>query len=314
MNNASIQSLNQSIDWSPIRRAPIRRAPIRIIKSINQSINQRRFSYEYSINQSIDQSSDDSINQSTNRHYQLIWKRYILINRSIGHCNKPNTRKDEFGHERLNLLQEKTNSDMRGWTFSKKKKHTSNIPEFVPVSDVETSNRSSKQRDYASSDCSDRCRCKSPELSLSWSAEWFPGNKKTTHRICRNKRPGRLIFEARKNIPKSLNRTFRFCVVPPLKNHSSKPIGFVYSPLWKINHHKPSVFCTPPFEKSPIKTHRFHKLPLWKITHQNPLVSSTPPFEKSSITIHRFCVLPPLENHCFWWRLFRDGRLFRQIR
>ena len=38
---------------------------------------------------------------------------------------------------------------------------------------------------------------------------------------------------------------------PPLKNHPSKPIGFVYSPLWKIIHQNPSVSCTPP---------------LWKIT------------------------------------------------
>ena len=73
-------------------------------------------------------------------------------------------------------------------------------------------------------------------------------------RICRNKRPGRLIFRSNK-------KTFQ---------NPSKPIGFMYSPLWKIIHQKPSVLCTPPFEKSPIKS-------------------------------HRFCVLPPLKNHCFWW-------------
>ena len=48
----------------------------------------------------------------------------------------------------------------------------------------------------------------------------------------------------------SLIRTHRFCVLPPLKNHPSKVIGFMYSPLWKITHQNPSVLCTPPFEKS----------------------------------------------------------------
>ena len=115
------------------------------------------------------------------------------------------------------------------------------------------------------------------------------------YRICRNKRPGRLIFRSKKKFP--------------------KPIGFVYSPLWKITHPNPSVLCTPP---------------LWKITHPNPSVLCTPPFGKSSIQTHRFCVLPPLENHpskaigfvysplwkitVFGGRLFRSGRLFWQIR
>ena len=58
--------------------------------------------------------------------------------------------------------------------------------------------------------------------------------KEIKHRICRNKRPGRLIFRSNKN-------TFQ---IPP------NPIGFVYSPLWKITHQDPSVLCTPPFEKS----------------------------------------------------------------
>ena len=100
-----------------------------------------------------------------------------------------------------------------------------------------------------------------------------------------------------------------------MKNHPSKPIGFVYSPLWKITHQKPSVLCTPPFEKSPIKAHWFCVLPplknhpskpigfmyspLWKITHQSPSVLYTPPFEKSPIKAHRFCVLPPLEKSLF---------------
>ena len=69
---------------------------------------------------------------------------------------------------------------------------------------------------------------------------------------------------------KSPIKGHRFCVLPPLKNDPSKPIGFVYSPLWEITHQRPSVLCTPPFEKSPIKA-------------------------------HRFCVLPPLKNPCFWW-------------
>ena len=59
-------------------------------------------------------------------------------------------------------------------------------------------------------------------------------------RICQNKRPGRLIFSS-----KNISKTHRFCVLPPLKNHPSQPIGFMYSPLWK----------------SPIKPHRFYVLP-----------------------------------------------------
>ena len=50
------------------------------------------------------------------------------------------------------------------------------------------------------------------------------------YRICRNKRPERLIFC--KNNKNSKNR--RFCVLPPLKTHPSNPL----------------VLCTPPFEKS----------------------------------------------------------------
>ena len=49
---------------------------------------------------------------------------------------------------------------------------------------------------------------------------------------------------------KSPIKSHRFCVLPPLKNHPSKAIGFVYSPLWKVPHQSPSVLCTPPFEKS----------------------------------------------------------------
>ena len=98
------------------------------------------------------------------------------------------------------------------------------------------------------------------------------------YRICRNKRPGRLIFRSNKktfqnpsvlctpSFEKSLIPTHQFCVLPPLKYHPSQPIGFVYSPLWKITHQKPIGFVYSP---------------LWKITHQKPSVSCTPPFEKS---------------------------------
>ena len=55
-------------------------------------------------------------------------------------------------------------------------------------------------------------------------------SRSNIYRICRNKRPGRLIFRSNKTNSKS----HRFCVLPPLKNHPSTPIGFVYSPLWKI--------------------------------------------------------------------------------
>ena len=135
------------------------------------------------------------------------------------------------------------------------------------------------------------------------------------YRICRNRRLRRLIFRSNKTN----------------SNTHQNPIGFVYSPLWKITHQDPSVLCTFPFEKSPIKI---------------PSVLCTPPFEKSPIKTrrfyvlsplknhpsktHRFCVLPPLKNHPsrpvgfmyspLWkitvssGRLFRGGRLFWQIR
>ena len=131
------------------------------------------------------------------------------------------------------------------------------------------------------------------------------------HRISRNKRSGRLIFRNNKKhskphqnpsappFEKSRINIHRFCVLPPLKNHPSKSIGFVYSSLRKIIHQNPSVPCTPPFEKSRINIHRFCVLPplknhpskpigfvyssLRKIIHQNPSVLCTPPFEKSLI-------------------------------
>ena len=87
--------------------------------------------------------------------------------------------------------------------------------------------------------------------------------------FCRNKRPGRLILRSNKQtspsnpskaiksplisctppFEKSPIKSHRFRALPPLKNHSSKAIGFMYSPLWKIIHQKPLVLCTPPFEK-----------------------------------------------------------------
>ena len=66
------------------------------------------------------------------------------------------------------------------------------------------------------------------------------------YRICRNKRPRHSISKSKKKIFK----LHRFHVLPPLKNHPSKPIGFMYSPLWKMTHQSPLVSCTPPFEKS----------------------------------------------------------------
>ena len=89
--------------------------------------------------------------------------------------------------------------------------------------------------------------------------------KYSVYRICRNKRPGRLISRSNKKhskphqkpsvlctppFEKSPIKSHRFCVLPPLKNHPSKATGFVYSPLWEITHQSPSVLCTPPFEKS----------------------------------------------------------------
>ena len=101
---------------------------------------------------------------------------------------------------------------------------------------------------------------------------------------------------------KSLIKSHRFCVLPPLKNHPSKSPGFMYSPLWIITHHTPSVLCTPPpLKNHPSKAIGFVYSPLWKITHQSPSVLCTPPFEKSPIKAHRFCVLSPLKNHYFWW-------------
>ena len=68
---------------------------------------------------------------------------------------------------------------------------------------------------------------------LTWPSDTpFSGRKRTSngfsscflykscYRICRNTRPGRLIFKSNKNLPTLIN-THRFCVLPPLKNHSS---------------------------------------------------------------------------------------------
>ena len=118
----------------------------------------------------------------------------------------------------------------------------------------------------------------------------------SSYRICRNKHPGRLILRSNEKdsktrqkpsvlctppFEKSPIKSHRFCVLPPLKNHPSKAIGFVYSPLWKIPHQSPSVLCTPLFENHPLKAIGFVYSPLWKIIHQSPSVLCTPPFEKS---------------------------------
>ena len=50
--------------------------------------------------------------------------------------------------------------------------------------------------------------------------------------ICRNKRPGRLIFRNNKKISKPI-KSHRFCVLPPLENPPSQAIGFVSSPFEK---------------------------------------------------------------------------------
>ena len=69
-----------------------------------------------------------------------------------------------------------------------------------------------------------------------WTKEKKTCNKWELHsyHICRNRRLGRLIFRSHKKHSKT----------------HQNPIGFVYSSLWKITHQKPSVLCTPPFEKS----------------------------------------------------------------
>ena len=131
---------------------------------------------------------------------------------------------------------------------------------------------------------------------------------------------------------KSPIKAHRFYVLPPLKNRPSKAIGFVYSPLGKITHQCPSVLCTPPFEKSPIKspsvlcTPPFEKSPIKshfsfcvlppfeKSPIKSPSVLCTPPFEKSPIKSHRFVYSPLWKITVFGGRLFRSGRLFRQIR
>ena len=72
--------------------------------------------------------------------------------------------------------------------------------------------------------------------------------KNFNYHLCRNKRFGRSSFRSEKHFK------------------PSKPIGYVYSPLWKITHPKPIGFVYSP---------------LWKVTHQNSSVLCTPPFEKS---------------------------------
>ena len=65
--------------------------------------------------------------------------------------------------------------------------------------------------------------------------------------------PECLIFRSnKKNIANPI-KTHWFCVLPPLKNHPSKPIGFVYSPLWKITHQAHRFCVLPPLKNHPSK-------------------------------------------------------------
>ena len=110
-----------------------------------------------------------------------------------------------------------------------------------------------------------------------WSRFSIPTFNRRVYVICRNKRPGRLIFRSNKN--KAIyQQPSVSCTTPLWKIIHQSPFGFMYSPLWKILNQKSSVLCTPPFEKSPIQA-------------------------------HRFCVLPPLKNHCFWWALISGWAL-----
>ena len=71
------------------------------------------------------------------------------------------------------------------------------------------------------------------------------------YHIYRNKRPGRLIFRSNKQISKIHQKPSVLRTPPPLKNHPSKLIGFMYSNLLK-NH--------------PSKPFSFTYSPLWEIT------------------------------------------------
>ena len=115
------------------------------------------------------------------------------------------------------------------------------------------------------------------------------------YHICRNKRPGRLIFGSNK---KTFQNPSVLCT-PPFENHPSKATGFVYSPLGKITHQNPPVLCTPPLEESHITTHRFCVLPPWKNHTSQPIGFVYSPLWKITVFGGRFC---------------RGGRLFRQIR
>ena len=72
---------------------------------------------------------------------------------------------------------------------------------------------------------------------------------------------------------------------------------------------KPSVSCTPPFEKSSVQTHWFHVLPPLKNHHQSPSVSCTPPFEKSPSKPIGFVYFPLWKITVFGGRLFRQTRI-----
>ena len=70
----------------------------------------------------------------------------------------------------------------------------------------------------------------------------------TTYYTCRNKRPGCLIFWSNKKTFQNFFLCKSVLCTPPFEKSPIKAIGFMYSPLWKITHQKPSVLCTPPLK------------------------------------------------------------------
>ena len=86
------------------------------------------------------------------------------------------------------------------------------------------------------------------------------------YRICRNKRPGRLIFKSKKKF----QNPSVLCTPPPLWKfqNPSESVGFVYSP--------------PPFEKSLMRIRRFCVLPplknhcfWWALISANTVIKKT---------------------------------------
>ena len=87
------------------------------------------------------------------------------------------------------------------------------------------------------------------------------GKSNFTYRFCRNKRPERLIFRSIKEIPKK-----SVLCTPPFKNHPSKP-SVLCTPPFEKSPIKPHRFCVlPPLKNHSSKPHRFCVLPPLKIT------------------------------------------------